>query len=68
MEIALNEVPLFIRSGKCIPLAESAEYVEAVDMEHMTVLGFAGAEYMLYEDDGVSRNYQKPEAYRRLGM
>ena len=47
VEIALNEVPLFIRSGKCIPLAESAEYVEVVDMEHMTVLGFAGAEYML---------------------
>ena len=58
----------FIRSGKCIPLAESAEYVEAVDMEHMTVLGFAGAEYMLYEDDGVSRNYRKPEEYRKFSM
>ncbi len=68
VEIALNEVPLFIRSGKCIPLAESAEYVEAVDMEHMTVLGFAGAEYMLYEDDGVSRNYRKPEEYRKFSM
>ncbi len=68
VEIALNEVPLFIRSGKCIPLAESAEYVEVVDMEHMTVLGFAGAEYMLYEDDGVSRNYRKPEEYRKFSM
>ena len=68
VEIALNEVPLFIRSGKCIPLADAAEYVEALDTEHMTMLGFAGAEYMLYEDDGMSRNYQKPEAYRRLGM
>ncbi len=68
VEIALNEVALFIRSGKCIPLADAAEYVEALDTEHMTMLGFAGAEYMLYEDDGMSRNYQKPEAYRRLGM
>lgn len=68
VEIALNEVPLFIRSGKCIPLAESAEYVEAVDMEHMTVHGFAGAEYMLYEDDGVSRNYRKPEEYRKFSI
>ncbi len=68
VEIALNEVPLFIRSGKCIPLAESAEYVEVVDMEHMTVLGFAGAEYMLYEDDGVSRNYRKPEEYRKFSI
>ena len=68
VEIALNEVALFIRSGKCIPLTDAAEYVEALDLEHMTMLGFAGAEYMLYEDDGMSRNYQKPEAYRRLCM
>lgn len=68
VEIALNEVPLFIRSGKCIPLADTAEYVEALDTEHMTMLGFAGAEYMLYEDDGVSKRYQKPEDYRKLTM
>ena len=68
VEIALNEVPLFIRSGKCIPLAEAAECVEALDTEHMTMLGFAGAEYRLYEDDGVSKAYQKPEAYRKLVM
>lgn len=52
VEIALNEVPLFIRSGKCIPLAESAEYVEALDTKHLTMLGYTGAEYTLYEDDG----------------
>ena len=68
VEIALNEVPLFIRSGKCIPLADAAEYVEALDLEHMTMLGFAGAEYMLYEDDGVSKNYKGSDEYRKLSM
>lgn len=66
VEIALNEVPLFIRSGKCIPLAETAEYVEALDTEHLTMLGYPGAEYTLYEDDGVGKNYDRAENYRTL--
>lgn len=68
VEVALNEVPLFIRSGKCIPVAEPAEYVEALDTEHMTMLGYEGAEYDLYEDDGVSKSYKKPEEYRKMKM
>ncbi len=68
VEVALNEVPLFIRNGKCIPVAEAAEYVEALDTEHMTILGYEGAEYELYEDDGVSKEYQKPDAFRKLCM
>ncbi len=66
VEIALNEVPLFIRSGKCIPVAEAAEYVDALDTEHLTMLGYAGAEYTLYEDDGVGKEYEKEENYRTL--
>ena len=66
MEIALNEVPLFIRNGKCIPVAEAAEYVDALDTRHMTMLGYEGAEYELYEDDGVSKDYEKKENYRTL--
>ena len=31
VEIALNEVPMFIRRGRCVPLAEPAETVGAVD-------------------------------------
>ncbi len=66
VEIALNEVPLFIRNGKCIPVAEAAEYVDALDTRHMTMLGYEGAEYELYEDDGVSKDYEKKENYRTL--
>ena len=43
VEVALNEVPLFIRRGRCIPLAEAAETVAALDTAHLTLLGW-GAE------------------------
>ena len=39
MDIALNEVPLFIRSGKCIPVAEAAECVKDIDTEKLTDAG-----------------------------
>lgn len=66
VEIALNEVPLFIRSGKCIPVAEAAEYVDAVDAEHLSIIGYDGAEYTLYDDDGFGKEYDKAENYRTL--
>ncbi len=36
VEVALNEVPLFIRSGKCIPVAEAAECVKDIDTSMLT--------------------------------
>ena len=66
VEVALNEIPLFIRKGKCIPVAEAAECVAALDTENMQLLGYEGAEYTLYEDDGVHKDYDKEENYRVL--
>ena len=66
VEIALNEVPLFIRRDRCIPLAAAAEYVEALDTEHLTLIGYPGAEYRLYDDDGIHKNYEDPEKVRTL--
>ncbi len=54
VRVAVNEVPLFIRSGRCIPLADIAESVDEIDTGSLQVLGFEGAEYLLYEDDGES--------------
>jgi alpha-glucosidase len=54
VDIALNEVPLFIRKGKCIPVVDFAEYVDAIDMSTKKMIGYENAEYDLYEDDGVS--------------
>lgn len=64
--VALNEVPLFIRKGKCIPLVDAAENVENIRMDTLELCGYEGASYTLYEDDGYSRDYENPEHYRML--
>ena len=66
MEVALNEVPLFIRSGKCIPIAETAECVKEIDTEHLQLIGYEESSYTLYEDDGIHKEYDKKENYRVL--
>ncbi|MCI6005789.1 MAG: glycoside hydrolase family 31 protein [Blautia sp.] len=66
VEIALNEVPLFIREGRCIPVAKAAQTVEKLDTENLELLGFDGAEYELYEDDGIHKDYENPENYKIL--
>lgn len=66
VEIALDEVPMFIRRGRCVPVAEPAECVEEIDTSHLRLLGYAGAEYLLYEDDGISLDYEKTGSWRRL--
>lgn len=66
VEIALNEVPLFIREGKCIPVADAAECVEALDMGTVKLLGFAGASYRMYDDDGIHKDYENPKNWKIL--
>ena len=66
VEIALNEVPLFIRKGKCIPIAKAAQSVAELDTENLELLGYAGAKYELYEDDGVCKDYENPANSRIL--
>lgn len=66
VDIALNEVPLFIRSGKCIPVAGAAECVDEIDLSSLRMIGYPGAEYVLYDDDGVHKDYENAKNYRTL--
>lgn len=66
VEVALNEVPVFIRDKKCIPLAKAAQTVEKLDTKKLSMVGFEGAEYLLYEDDGVHKDYENVQNYRTL--
>lgn len=68
VDIALNEVPLFIRKGHCIPLAEPAECVDVIDTQSLTMVGYQGAEYVLYDDDGIHKDYENEENYKTLNM
>lgn len=52
--IALNEVPLFIRSGKAIPVVAAAESTQELDLGTMQMIGYENADYDLYDDDGIS--------------
>ena len=54
VEIALNEVALFIRKWKKIPVAGPAECVEDIRTETIEMVGYPEGEYELYDDDGVS--------------
>lgn len=54
VEIGLNEVPLFIRQGKCIPVVDAAECVDNIDLDTKQTIGYENAEYELYQDDGIS--------------
>ena len=44
---------------------KAAECVKDIDTSKLTMLGYEGSSYTLYEDDGV-HNYDKAENYRKL--
>lgn len=54
VRIAVNEVPLFIRKGACIPVADAAQRVSEIDEATIRMIGYEGAAYDRYDDDGVS--------------
>lgn len=66
VEIALNEVPLFVRKDKCIPVAKAAQNVDTIDTSHLELIGYKDAEYMLYDDDGVHKDYENPDHMKVL--
>ena len=66
VHIALNEVPLFIRSGKCIPVVNAAECVDNINMDTIRLIGYEGSEYVLYDDDGVHKDYDMKKNCRIL--
>ncbi len=53
----LNELVFFIRSGKAIPIGNSAKYTSALDSSSLRMIGYSSATYELYDDDGVSLEY-----------
>ena len=66
VEVALDEVPLFIRKDRCIPVAKAAQCVEEIDTTNLELLGYEGAEYTLFEDDGIHKDYENPANYKVL--
>jgi alpha-glucosidase len=66
VKVAVNEVPLFIREHRCIPVAKAAQRVETIDTKALELIGFAPAVYTLYDDDGFTTEYEKTDHYTAL--
>ena len=66
ISVALNEVPLFIRENKCIPLAAKAESTADIDEDNLSLIGYDGTEYRLYNDDGIHKDYDNKSHYSTL--
>ena len=67
VEVPLNEVILFIRKGKCIPLADVAECVADINTGKLRCIGYPGSSYRLYDDDGYTREYDLEKHCVTLG-
>ena len=51
---ALNELVFFVRHGRAVPVVDSARDVSQLDLTTMRWIGYDGADYDLYDDDGVT--------------
>lgn len=71
VDIGLNEVVFFIKKGHMLPLAVLTHEVKTVmdiDESKYEWIGFTErtAEYVLYTDDGISRNYTPCENWKKI--
>ena len=61
--VTMETIPLFIREGAIIPMATNQ--LMSMERDHMTGLhltlapGAADSQYLLYDDDGVTNDFQK---------
>lgn len=67
---AVNEVPLFIRRNKLLPLCRTANCTDELDTSMFEIIAYADEpiEYRMYEDDGMSNNYTAPENYATFAI
>lgn len=57
---AVDQIPVFVKSGSIIPLRADVEYTSQRPLDTLVidVYGPESAEFMLYEDDGISLEYR----------
>lgn len=55
----LEELVFFIREGKAIPMGGRCLCTRDIDLNSLKLVGFSGANYELYSDDGISSDINK---------
>jgi alpha-glucosidase len=70
IQVPLGELVFFIRNNHVVPMAKSALNTQAMDFSTLELLGFItdDCEYILYDDDGYSKDYQNPTHYHTLRL
>lgn len=73
VDIALNEIVLFVKKDHMLPFAVVGEQVRTTkDMENADCewIGFveSKAEYILYSDDGITREYLPESEWRKVSL
>lgn len=70
VDCALDEVLVFVRPGKAVPVARPANRVADLDEEHFTfwsnLAEGEAAAYLLYHDDGTTTRFDAPDHYTTL--
>jgi alpha-glucosidase (family GH31 glycosyl hydrolase) len=64
----LDETPVFVREGGIVPEQAATEYSDARPLERLVlnVYGSASGAFDLYEDDGLSLNYEAQHAHTTM--
>ena len=63
IHVEQNELIFFLRKGHLLPLAGCAENTEKLDTSHLYVIAYSAdkCSYTLYDDDGISKDYDNPD-------
>jgi alpha-D-xyloside xylohydrolase len=69
IRMSLDEIPLFVKDGNILPLAEPVEYITSSTVFNITCRVYGNPEKpgMLFEDDGETFNLEKGE-YNRIQL
>lgn len=61
IQMGVEQIPLFVRSGSLLPLARPVEHITPDTCFDLTVrvYGEAPKDFILYEDDGMTLDYEK---------
>ena len=61
LETQIDRVPMFVRVGSILPLGPEMQYVGEKAWDHLEIRVYPGANanFVLYEDEGDSYNYEK---------
>lgn len=68
-DVALDEIPVFVKAGAIIPMGPNVNYADELPLELLTLDLYpkGTSSYTFYEDDGESRRYITENAYATTG-